>query len=258
MRNNSRNKFIGRAALWPWVRRITALFRPGWMLYRAKAGSQQQRKTTLLHRRDRRFVIGRSVAAVALGFAPTRVLAANSAGQGAAEHFVSANIQRGFDILNDTSLSAAERRTRFAAFLLDLTDLRRVAVFLLGRYANSAPAGQVDAFVSAFRDYSLAVYQSYFAQYAGQTLKVTGSRERAPGDDIVQTEVSGGSNGAAPLEVDFRIRSDGPKPVLVDIAVAGIWLALAQQAEFSAVLAHSNGDISALIQHLKSAQAQYR
>ena len=215
---------------------------------------------TLRRTLHRRALLGRSLGAVTLAFGTslsTRVLAAG-AGQSAAEQFVSNNIQRGFDILNDAALSAADRRARFAAFLLDLTDLRRVAVFLLGRYARSAPATQVDAFVDAFRDYSLAVYQSYFAQYAGQTLKVTGSHERAPGDDIVQTQVSGGSNGAAPLEVDFRIRSDGPKPVLVDIAVAGIWLALAQREEFSAVLSHSNGDIAALIQHLKTAQAQYQ
>jgi phospholipid transport system substrate-binding protein len=173
-----------------------------------------------------------------------------------AEDFVARNIQRGFDILNDASLSAAERRTRFAAFLLDLTDLRRVALFLLGRYAQGAGAGQVDAFVAAFRDYSMAVYQSYFAQYAGQTLKVTGSRQRAPGDDIVTTTLSGA--GTAPMEVDFRVRSDGAKPVLVDIAVAGVWLALAQHDEFAAVLSHSNGDIAALIKHLRDAQALLR
>jgi phospholipid transport system substrate-binding protein len=173
-----------------------------------------------------------------------------------AENFVAQNIQRGFDILNDAALSAAERRTRFAAFLLDLTDLRRVALFLLGRYAQGASAAQIDAFVAAFRDYSMAIYQSYFAQYAGQTLKVTGSHQRAPGDDVVTTTLGGA--GQAPMEVDFRVRSDGAKPVLVDIAVAGVWLALAQHDEFAAVLSRSNGDIAALIQHLRSAQALFR
>jgi phospholipid transport system substrate-binding protein len=173
-----------------------------------------------------------------------------------AEDFVAQNIQRGFDILNDAALGAAERRTRFAAFLLGLTDLRRVALFLLGRYAQGVSAAQIDAFVAAFRDYSMTIYQSYFAQYAGQTLKVTGSHQRAPGDDVVTATLSGA--GQAPMEVDFRVRSDGAKPVLVDIAVAGVWLALAQHDEFAAVLSRSNGDIAALIRHLRDTQALFR
>jgi phospholipid transport system substrate-binding protein len=173
-----------------------------------------------------------------------------------AEQFVAQNIQRGLDILNDPSLDTDGRRARFAEFLLGLTDIRRVALFLLGQYAATAGAGQVDAFVDAFRAYSLAVYQSYFAQYAGQTLRVTGSRQRAPGDDIVSTTLSGA--GSDPVSVDFRVRSDGGKPVLVDIAVAGVWLALAQRAEFSAFLSRNHGDISALIGHLQATTAQYR
>jgi ABC-type transporter MlaC component len=45
--------------------------------------------------------------------------------------------------------------------------------------------------------------------------------------------------------------------VLVDIAVAGVWLGLAERDEFASVLARSNGDIGALIGHLRAAQAQY-
>jgi len=202
---------------------------------------------------QRRTMIAAALAAAPLALTARRALAAT-----AAESFVAANIQRGLDILNDASLSAADRRTRFAAFLMGLTDIRRVALFLLGKYAAGASAEQVNAFVDAFRDYSLAVYQSYFAQYAGQSLKVTGSRERAPGDDVVATTVSGAAASGNATEVDFRIRSDGPKPVLVDISVAGVWLALAQRDEFAAVLARSHGDIAALIQHLRAAEAQYR
>lgn len=210
------------------------------------AGRHQAGKTDLLQRR--------TIIAAALAAAPLALTATGAAAAGAAESFIANNIQRGFDILNDRSLSAAERRSRFATFLLGLTDMRRVAIFLLGKYADGAVPEQINTFVDAFRDYSLAVYQSYFAQYSGQTLKVTGSRQRAPGDDIVSTTLTGDNSA----EVDFRVRSDGPKPVLVDIAVAGIWLGLAERDEFAAVLARSHGDIAALIQHLRDAQSQYR
>jgi ABC-type transporter MlaC component len=66
-----------------------------------------------------------------------------------AEDFVSNNIQSGFDILNDRNASPAERRDRFATFLLGLTDVKRVALFLLGRYASAAPQDDLDAYVAA-------------------------------------------------------------------------------------------------------------
>jgi phospholipid transport system substrate-binding protein len=171
-----------------------------------------------------------------------------------AESFVADNVHNGFDILNDKAASAAQRKERFAAFLLGLTDVKRVAIFLLGKYAAAATPADTDAYYAAYQDYILAVYQSYFAQYAGQTLKVLDSRERAPQDFVVRTSMVGGSN--APMEIDFRVRTDGAKPVLVDLSVAGVWLALAQRDQFTSVLAQNNGDIKALTAHLRSAQAQ--
>jgi phospholipid transport system substrate-binding protein len=173
-----------------------------------------------------------------------------------AEGFIADNVHNGFDILNDKAASVAQRKERFAAFLLGLTDVKRVAIFLLGKYAASATPADTEAYYAAYQDYILAVYQSYFAQYAGQTLKVLDSRERAPQDFVVRTSMVGGSG--APIEIDFRVRTDGAKPVLVDLSVAGVWLALAQRDQFQSVLAQNNGDIKALTAHLRSAQAQQR
>jgi len=171
-----------------------------------------------------------------------------------AEDFVANNIQAGFNILNDRSAGAAERRQRFADFLLGLTDVRRVAIFMLGRYAADAAPADLDAYIAAYQNYALSIYQSYFQLYAGQTLKVISSRERASGDFVVTTNMVG--RGGAPLEVDFRVRTDGAKPLLVDVAVAGVWLALAQRDQFLATLAQNNGDIKALTAHLQAVSAR--
>lgn len=175
---------------------------------------------------------------------------------GPAEDFIAANIQAGFDILNDKSLSAADRKSRFAAFLLGLTDVRRVALFLLGKYAATTAPADIDAYVAAYQDYVLAVYQSYFARYAGQSLKVLSSRERAPQDFVVTTQMTGGD--AAAMQIEFRVRTDGAKPVLVDLGIGGVWLALAQRDEFTGVLAQNKGDVTALAAHLRQTENLYR
>jgi phospholipid transport system substrate-binding protein len=193
-----------------------------------------------------------SAGALSISFAPPFISGAMAAGP--AEDFVSGNIQAGFDILNDKTLSAAQRRDHFASFLTGLTDMKRVALFLLGRYAASASQTDLDAYFAAYQDYVLSVYQSYFSRYAGQSLHVIASRERAPADYVVTTNMVGGSS--APLEIDFRVRTDGSKPVLVDLGVGGVWLALAQRDQFLAVLSQNNGDIKALTAHLRAAQTR--
>ncbi len=62
--------------------------------------------------------------------------------------------------------------------LLTITDLDRAAAFTLGSYNSHANAADVSAFTSEFRNYAVAVYQSFFARYAGQTLQITGAAQR--------------------------------------------------------------------------------
>jgi phospholipid transport system substrate-binding protein len=167
-----------------------------------------------------------------------------------AETFVDENIHKGLDILRDKKLSVTQRRDQFETLLLGLVDVRRIALFTLGQYRRSAPPEDVEAFVNAFRNYAAAAYQSYFAKYTNQTLKVTGSTERSPTDFIVQTLLVEPNSNQPPAEVDFRIRTDTGKPVLVDVAYQGIWLSLEQRDQFVAFLGQNNGNVRTLIAHL--------
>src|ERR1700722_19442575 len=106
-----------------------------------------------------------------------------------AEAFVDDNIHKGLDILNNKTLSVEQRRSQFEGFLLGLTDMKRIADFTLGQYRRGASPADLAAFDTAFQNYAIAVYQSYFARYAGQTLKVTGSQARSADDFIVSTQM---------------------------------------------------------------------
>ena len=177
-----------------------------------------------------------------------------------AETFVQDNIHVGLDILNNKSLSTDARRTQFANFLLSLTDMKRIADFTLGKYRRGASPADLAAFDTAFQNYAVAVYQSYFAKYAGQTLKVTNSQTRTADDFIVATQLIDPKDhsGQAPLEMDFRVRTDGGKPVVTDFSVAGIWLALEERDQFTSFLGQNGGNIHALIGHLEDLAKEYR
>ncbi|HEX4118634.1 MAG TPA: ABC transporter substrate-binding protein [Rhizomicrobium sp.] len=177
-----------------------------------------------------------------------------------AEDYVQNNINKGLAILNNKQLAAEQRRTQFETFLLGLTDMKRIADFTLGQYRRTANPAELVAFEGAFQNYATAVYQSYFAKYAGQTLKVTGSQARTPDDFIVATQLIDPSDhsGQEPLEVDFRVRTDTGKPVVVDFSVAGIWLALEERDQFTAFLGQNNGNIPMLVSHLSELAKQFR
>jgi phospholipid transport system substrate-binding protein len=160
-----------------------------------------------------------------------------------AEAFVSRTITDGFAILNDTGISRDARASRLENLLLAATDLRRIALFTLGDAAASPE--QKDAFAAAFRDYALAVWRQQFLSYGGKTLAVTGSRQNAPGDVIVRAMLSDPNDGVS-APVDFRVRTDGPAPLILDVGFAGIWLAVTQRDDFAAYLARNKGDVGAL------------
>jgi phospholipid transport system substrate-binding protein len=167
-----------------------------------------------------------------------------------AESFVDENIHKGLDILRDKSLSATQRRDQFETLLLGLVDVRRIGLFTLGQYRRTAPPEDVEAFLNAFKNYATAAYQSYFSKYTSQTLKVTGSTQRSPTDFVVQTLLIDPNTSQQPSEVDFRVRTDTGKPVLVDVAYQGIWLSLEERDQFVAFLGQNNGNVRTLIAHL--------
>jgi len=192
----------------------------------------------------------RAVLASAALTAPLLVAGAALAAANPAESFVDDNIHKGLEILRDKKLSTIQRRDQFETLLLGLVDVRRIALFTLGQYRRSAPPEDVEAFINAFKNYATAAYQTYFSKYTNQTLKVIGSTERNPTDFIVQTQLIDPSSNQTPAEVDFRVRTDTGKPVLVDVAYQGVWLSLEQRDQFVAFLGQNNGNVRTLIAHL--------
>ena len=171
-----------------------------------------------------------------------------------AENYVSTNVQKGLTILNDHNVSDMQRRLQFRDFLTSLTDIRRIAIFTLGPARRTATPQQLDAFVNAFRNYAVAVYESRLRAYAGQSLRLIGGSEHGPGDYIVRTQLVDPTGRTEqqgePIEVDFRVDGAPGHYVVIDAAIAGVWLAIEERDQFTAFLEENNGNLNALISHL--------
>lgn len=172
------------------------------------------------------------------------------------EAFVQDTVDDGYVILNNTTLSPEELSAQFREFMLALTDMRRIATFTLGPYVNRAPPAEIDDFVEAFTEYAVTVYEDRLSRYTGQTMVVSGSDDRAEDDSIVTAVVSMANNEIDPnrqmINVGFRVREDvNGNPIVIDMQVEGVWLAVNQRADFTSYLQQNNGSVPALAASLR-------
>ena len=186
---------------------------------------------------------------VSLAAGPARASAESQA-------FIQSTVDRGYEILNSTTLSDEERSMQFFDFMVSLTDMRRIAVFTLGPYVNRASESEIEEFVQAFTDYAVIVYEDRLSRYAGQTMRVTGSNDRAEDDSVVNAIVYTPNDAIDPntlsINVAFRVREDADgNAIVIDMQVEGIWIAVSQRADFTSYLQQNGGSVPTLSNSLQ-------
>lgn len=165
--------------------------------------------------------------------------------------------------LGDASMSAAERRQTFDALIAQLSDMPRVAHFVLGRYGAQLRSDDAlrREWLRTFQDYAIAIYEDRLQRYSGGSIRVTGSVERVAGRDvIVNCEIT--PRGGRPLPAQWRLLRSGDVWKVVDVSLIfegnQIWLAQQQQRDFLAELDRNNGDLRALMANLRGLTASLR
>jgi phospholipid transport system substrate-binding protein len=186
--------------------------------------------------------------------------AASAQAASPAEAFVQSNINEGFAILNNDSLSRDEKNAQFRTFLLSLTDLNYIADYTLGPAKNKVSPADLAEFEQAFREYAVALYESEFDKYSGQTLRVIGSAPRGDNEWIVRTQLvdPNARPNRQPIEVDFRVFGKPGSFVVGDVTVLGVDLAIAAQGQFEDFLLQHNDDVKALTADILRRAAKMR
>lgn len=185
--------------------------------------------------------------------------AAAGAGDTAARTFIKQSIARGISILKDKSLSAAERDRQIHDFLAGLLDTKKIGLFALGDARAKASPSDLDAYIKAFKAFMIASYETRLGGYGGQNLKITGVLDHAPGDYVVTSVLVDPTapNAPDPPQIDFRVLAENGGFAVVDAAVDGIWLGLAQRGDFVGFLSQHNESVPELTAHLKEMTAQF-
>lgn len=197
-----------------------------------------------------------SFAVIAVSALPGGAAFAQSTRDPSAEQFVGAQAQRILAILNNRDQGRAEKITAFRAIIDQDADVPRITTFVLGKYARSITPAQMQRFAPVFREYAQNVYERRMSEFHGETVKVTGSIVRRPGDVVVNTLIVGGAL-KQPLPVAWRVLGAGGSWKVVDVEVSGVWLAITEQQDFVSTIDNHGGDIDALTAQLRQ-QTQRR
>ncbi|MCF6291919.1 MAG: ABC transporter substrate-binding protein [Robiginitomaculum sp.] len=160
------------------------------------------------------------------------------------EAFVQQQAFAGLEILQDKYIGETEKNVAFGKFIDSVIDSRKVARFVLGKYARGLDSAVFDDFKHAFDAYAKNIYQDNLTKFGGESLIVTGSIDRKPGDAIVNTIISGGAL-EKPLNVRWRVRTKDGISKIIDLEAFGIWLAVQQRSEITSYIANNGGKVKA-------------
>jgi phospholipid transport system substrate-binding protein len=162
--------------------------------------------------------------------------------------FINALVSDAVATLNDHQLSDAAREERLQSLLTRGFDAPRIARYALGRYWRDASDAERADFTSLFQQWVVRTYSARLANYAGETVEVTGARTEADGAVVASRIVRA---SGPPTKVEWRLEGQGADFKIVDIDVEGVSLALTEREEVAATISRGGGTIEAINSALK-------
>lgn len=179
------------------------------------------------------------------------------------ESYVATNANSVLKVLNDKSLSDADRRARFSEYMHKFAYVPDIARRVLGAEGRSLSKEEFDRYYKAFEQYAIAVYEVQLDQFRGESISVTGSRDDDKRRSTVRSVIKSSQTGKD-IEVfwDVLASQDGASYRVRDVGLnlngSVLWLAQDQQAQFEAFLGRNNGDVDKLVARINQMTADLR
>jgi phospholipid transport system substrate-binding protein len=170
----------------------------------------------------------------------------------APEAYVKTLADQAIAILTDTSLDQRARHDAFRVLIVANTDLDRIANFALGRYASQMrAANRYDEYVSLFREYIVRIYAARLGGYSGEQLTVSRSVPRGTDEVIVFSSIQPGRSGGSPIALNWRLRETDGGYKVADVQIAGAWMSIEQQDQFTSIITNNNRETTKLLDFLR-------
>ncbi len=170
-----------------------------------------------------------------------------------AANFIKSLSDRAITTLTDPDISADERRAQFRNLFREGFAVDGIARFALGRYWRGASKQEREEYLVLFEDVIVTTWADRFSLYSGQSFEVRGAtNEPTDGPEKVALVTSQFfTNPSSPVDIEWRVASQGDVIKIVDVKVAGFSMANTQRDEFNSVILNNGRKLSALLEQLR-------
>ncbi len=162
--------------------------------------------------------------------------------------FISALGNQGLAVIRSNA-AIDQKAAYFHQVLRQDFDLARISRFGLGPYWRVASERERQEFASLLEDHLVRFYGRRFAEYGGESLRVTGSR--TDHDGVIVTSQIIRPQGS-PIAVEWRLGLSDGRYKISDVIVDGVSMALTQRSEFAATIQRNGGQVAGLLAALRS------
>lgn len=191
-------------------------------------------------------VLGVPMAAAAPALAQEAAGPATPAQQKAAADFIDKLAADAFAVLKDKSLTKEQARAKFRTLLKGNFDVDAAGLRLIRTYrAPNSPIKLTDAQVNAYRaalpDFLVNTYSDRLYDFATAKVMIVRTAPRGNRGDVdVYTRITD-PKGGKPIDAIWQVKG-GPKPLVSNITVNGVNVALTQEADFKAYIEKNGFD----------------
>jgi len=209
----------------------------------------------LLTRRMAGRAIATAAVAAMLLTLPASIGSALAAPADEAKAFLQELADRTIATLNQKELSQPQRIDAFRNLFSKGFDVRSIGQFVAGRSWTRASEPQKIAYLQAFEDVTILTWALRFDQYAGEKLTIDRTREDGKAVLLESQIVRPGKDS---IRVDWRVEKGPNGWKILDIVAGGTSLAIAQRADYTAVIQQNNGEFDGLIRALRDKRQKLR
>jgi phospholipid transport system substrate-binding protein len=167
--------------------------------------------------------------------------------------FIKSLSDRAISTLTNPEITVDERRTHFRKLFREGFAVDGIARFVLGRYWRNAPKEEREEYLVLFEDVIVSTWADRFSVYSGESFEIGGAtNEPSNGpENVALVSSQFFTSPTSPIQIEWRVASQGDVIKIVDVKVEGISMANTQRDEFNSVIRNNGRKLSALLAQLR-------
>ena len=166
------------------------------------------------------------------------------------EIFVQSTVNKASQILAK-NISREEKINQLKIIAMETVDIIGIGFYSLGSARKNLNDNQKKIYFNLFEEYFLKSFSSRLSEYTNPKIEVQNKKVINKNYTIVNSVLVSTSERPE-VKIDWRVYTKNPdNPLIRDLIIEGLSLAVAQRAEFASILNSNDGDINALFNTLE-------